>query len=115
MASRARETAVRWTQPRCLQCGHPAEEPSGRRDSFAASVHGWDDLGEPGDRCDYCGCDFTARPPRSYAQLEGLSASHLQQGLRARRRRASWGASWWGVVVLLGLLAAVVIAAAVEG
>jgi hypothetical protein len=110
---------VRWTQPRCLQCGHPVDDPSRRgdalrEDALTAAGHGWGGAGDLADRCEDCGCDFTARPPRSYAELEGLSTSHLQQGLRRARRRASWSASWWGVVVLLGLLAAVVIAAAVD-
>lgn len=47
---------------RCLACGY-----SGR---FAqASAH---DIQAHGGHCPRCGCDFTLRPPRSYAEMEGL-------------------------------------------
>jgi hypothetical protein len=59
------------------------------------------------ETCHGCGCDFLARPPRSYAELEGLleeldeTAAQSDGGLQDRLDAA---ASRW-VIVLLGVAA----------
>ena len=47
---------------RCLACGY-----AGR---FAQAAHTASAQGA--DHCPRCGCDFHARPPKSYAEMEGL-------------------------------------------
>jgi hypothetical protein len=59
------------------------------------------------ETCHGCGCDFLARPPRSYAELEGLleeldeTAAQSDGGLQDRLDAA---ASRW-IIVLLGVAA----------
>lgn len=96
MSGRTRTRATRWTEPRCLGCGAPADHA----------------LRELLDACHECGCDFSARPPRSYAELEGLTPLDLGAAAAERRRRPSWTLA--GVLSLLVLAALVAIAASLH-
>lgn len=97
MAGSTREAVFRWTSPRCVACGAEAVRA----------------IREGGSACDGCGCPFDERPPRSYADLEGLTASHLARHWRARRRRDS-RLAWPGLIVVAALAAMVIAAAFVE-
>ena len=76
----------RHTRRRCVQCGLAAE-------AIPASQL---------DECPRCGCDLRSRPPRSYADMEGLreldgpSPAALDAMVRARAETA---AARWLVVV----------------
>jgi hypothetical protein len=96
MAGRTRTRATRWTEPRCLGCGAPADQA----------------LRELLDACHECGCDFSLRPPRSYAELEGLTPLDLGAAAAERRRRPRWSLS--GVLFILVLAALVVLAASLD-
>jgi hypothetical protein len=97
MAGTTREAVFRWTSPRCVACGAEAVRV----------------IREGGSCCDRCGCLFDERPPRSYADLEGLTATHLARHWRTRRRRDS-RLSWQGLIVVVALTAMVIAAAFVE-
>ncbi|MBL9141156.1 MAG: hypothetical protein JNK53_04760 [Phycisphaerae bacterium] len=77
---------------RCVQCGT-------RADGL---------LAVDADRCPRCGCDLLARPPRSYAEMEGLHEAmtelppEMDAGVQARLDAAA--ARW---VILLCAVAAV--------
>jgi hypothetical protein len=83
----------RHTRRRCVQCGLAAEAIS------ATQV----------DECPRCGCDLRARPPRSYADMEGLremegpAPAALDALARARAEAAA--ARWLVVVACVALLA----------
>ena len=84
----------RHTRRRCVQCGLSVEAIS------ATQVH----------ECPRCGCDLQARPPRSYAEMEGLF--ELDEPTPAMvdavaRARADAAAARWLVVVGAVALAAV--------
>ena len=76
----------RHVRRRCVQCGLSAEAIP------ASSLY----------ECPRCGCDLAARPPRSYADMEGLreldgpSPAALDAMVRARAEAA---AARWLVVV----------------
>lgn len=84
----------RHTRRRCVQCGLSVEAIS------ATQVH----------ECPRCGCDLQARPPRSYAEMEGLfeldepSPAMVDAVARAR---ADAAAARWLVVVGTVAVAAV--------
>lgn len=84
---------------RCVQCGTRSD--------------GLDALGA--ERCPRCGCDLQARPPRSYAEMEGLlepaaePAPEPDAGVQARLDAAA--ARW---VVVLCAVAAVAMAVVVS-
>lgn len=74
------------TRRRCVQCGLAAEAIS------ATQVH----------ECPRCGCDLQARPPRSYAEMEGLHELEAPSPAAAdalARARADAAAARWLVVV----------------
>lgn len=88
----------RHARRRCVGCGLAADAIT------ATQVH----------ECPRCGCDLQARPPRSYAEMEGLDALPAQDppadALAAARTDAA--ATRWLVVVgaiALAALAAVVV------
>ena len=93
MAGRTSTRSTRWTEPRCLGCGALADQ------AFRELL----------DACHECGCDFSRRPPRSYAELEGLTPLDLGAAAEQRRRRPRWSLS--GVLFLLVLAALVALAA----
>jgi ribosomal protein L37AE/L43A len=95
MPSRTREIVTRWTSPRCVACG--VEAVRAIRLGVAA--------------CDACGCRFDERPPRSYADLEGLTTSHLARHWRPVRKTET-RLSLPGLAIL-SLLAGFAIAAAI--
>ena len=83
---------------RCVQCGLAA-------DSIESSNR---------DQCPRCGCDLAARPPRSYAEMEGLfelppTTVAVDAQVRARADAAS--ARWLLVVVAVGIAAIATLAA----
>jgi len=94
MASRTRSRATSWTEPRCLECGTAADNA----------------LREMLDRCHECGCDFAERPPRSYAELEGLTPIELGVAAARTRPPSSW--SWSGVLSIATILGLVALAIA---
>ena len=96
MASRTRTRATTWTEPRCLECGTTADNA----------------LRELLDRCHECGCDFAERPPRSYAELEGLTPIELGVAASRAGRRPSW--SWSGMLLIATIVAAVATAIALS-
>lgn len=96
MASPTRSRATTWTEPRCLECGATADNA----------------LRELLDRCHECGCDFAERPPRSYAELEGLTPFELGAAAARRGPRASW--SWSGVLLIASIAALVALAIALS-
>jgi len=96
MAGRMRTKGTRWTEPRCLGCGATADHA----------------LRELSDQCHECGCDFAARPPRSYAELEGLTALDIGVGIARRRPRRSW--SWGGVLFLAAVVGLILVALVAE-
>jgi hypothetical protein len=96
MAGRTRTRETRWTEPKCLGCGAPADEAL--RDLI--------------DACHECGCDFSIRPPRSYAELEGLTPLDLGAAVANRRRRPRWSAS--GILFIVVLAALVALAASLD-
>ncbi len=55
MVGKLKSIDQRLFEPKCLQCG----KHCGLGDGLAR-------------RCANCGCDFCERPPRSYAEMEGL-------------------------------------------
>ena len=55
MQSRAYLVEAAALEQRCLSCGIPV-------DSHPSSI----------EACHHCGCDFLDRPPRSYAEMEGI-------------------------------------------
>lgn len=83
----------------CMQCGLNAEAV----------------LAQHGEACPRCGCDFHARPPRSYAELEGLlELAPAPEHARAQAQlRTDAVAARWLVVLLavMGLAAGAVVAA----
>lgn len=87
----------RHARRRCVGCGLAAEAIS------ATQLH----------ECPRCGCDLLARPPRSYAEMEGLdalpAAAAAPDALAAARTDAA--ATRWLLVV--GAVAAAAIAAVV--
>lgn len=89
MGSRTRTRATTWAEPRCLECG-------------AAADHA---LRELLDHCHECGCDFAARPPRSYAELEGLTPIDLGVASDRRRTEASW--TWPGILLIASIVAGI--------
>lgn len=56
MLSRTTSGRIDIMQPRCLACGSAVDHFAVDREST----------------CSRCGCDFLLRPPRSYAEMEGL-------------------------------------------
>lgn len=96
MGSRTRSRATTWTEPRCLECGAAADNA----------------LRELLDHCHECGCDFTDRPPRSYAELEGLTPMELGVAAARTRKTSSW--SWSGVLLLAAIAAAAALAIALS-
>lgn len=86
---------TRWTSPRCVACGIDA----------VRTIR----LG--GVACESCGCRFDQRPPRSYADLEGLTTSHLARHWRPPREPDT-RLSLPGLAIL-SLLAGFAIAAAI--
>lgn len=81
----APDLSRRHTRTRCVQCGLSAE-------AIPASC-----LAE----CPRCGCDLTARPPRSYAQMEGLyELPEDPRRIDARRIAAADAAAARWLVVL---------------
>lgn len=97
MSGSTGEAVFRWTSPRCVACGAEAVRA----------------IREGGSSCDRCGCAFDERPPRSYADLEGLTASHLARHWRPRKRRDSQLA-WPGLIVVAALAAMVIAGVAAE-
>lgn len=85
---------------RCVQCGLAAEAP-GR---------------EPSARCPRCGCDHAERPPRSYAEMEGLfelAEPRPTADIVTRARADAAAGRWLAVVALVGLASMLTLAAAV--
>lgn len=77
--------------PRCVQCG------------MRTDVHST----APSEICHGCGCDFLARPPRTYAEMEGLHDEvdePIVQPDGGLQDRLDAAASRW-VIVLLGVAA----------
>ncbi|MFZ9881422.1 MAG: hypothetical protein ACO3QC_08485 [Phycisphaerales bacterium] len=70
MLIRTRDDQSRLHRRQCVACGY-----SGRFVDRAAQ-----------ESCPRCQCDFTVRPPMSYAEMEGFEASDLEAA-RARRLR----------------------------
>ena len=71
---------------RCVGCGLAAEAIN------AGSI----------DECPRCGCDLSARPPRSYAEMEGLfelDAAEVPDPAALARARADAAAARWLLVV----------------
>lgn len=71
---------------RCVGCGLAAEAIN------AGSI----------DECPRCGCDLSARPPRSYAEMEGLfelDAAEVPEPAALARARADAAAARWLLVV----------------
>jgi hypothetical protein len=67
------------------------------------------------DECPRCGCDLSSRPPRSYAEMEGLfelDASELPPSPGMVQARLDAAAARWLVVVCLVALGAVAMLAA---
>ncbi len=91
-----RTRAIRWTEPRCLECGETADHA----------------LRELVPHCETCGCDFHARPPRSYAELEGLTPLDIGAAAERRRGRSRWTAS--GVLFVVAVVAFVALTAALD-
>lgn len=131
MAVRSIQKASEASQRRCLRCGHAGAELQ-RRSAGAEGGLGGGMLGRPGGRarradeaagvvdgvvlrCPVCGEDLYARPPRSYAELEGLTRVKVDAWLDVRaepaavrtlRRHRRWLAA--GLVLAAVGLAAVV-------
>ena len=78
----------RHVRRRCVQCGLSADAIP------ASSLY----------ECPRCGCDLAARPPRSYAEMEGLFDLPPDPAVEDARRRvnAEAAAARW-LVVLLGV------------
>lgn len=75
---------------RCVQCG----------------VRGDSLLVQGLDVCPACGCDLLARPPRSYAEMEGLDEEPIEEPLRSDgglQARVDAAASRW-LLLLLGVM-----------
>lgn len=102
--------AAHHVRRRCLNCGF-----GGR------SIQGADDCRR--FRCPRCDADLYARPPRSYAEMEGLELAPDDAGRADPVRRAATPSAATrtfvtaerGLVVLAVLLGAVVIVAASAG
>jgi len=92
MGSRTRTRATAWTEPRCLECGTTADHA----------------LRELLEHCHECGCDFAKRPPRSYAELEGLTP--LELGVAASRDEAGPSWTWSGVLLAATIVALIALA-----
>ena len=84
----------RHTRRRCVQCGLAADAIS------ATQV----------DECPRCGCDLRSRPPRSYAEMEGLNEldapSPAMVDALARARADAAAAKWLVVVGAVAVMAA---------
>jgi hypothetical protein len=83
MASVRHDTADRLRQRICLACGYRGPEV---QQGFPIEVF----------VCPACACDLYARPPRSYAEMEGVGAaneSDASPGPRTAPARASRDAS----------------------
>lgn len=83
---------------RCVQCGLADAGAAGR------------------ERCPRCRCDLAARPPKSYAEMEGLfelaePRPHADYVGRVRADAAA--ARWLAVVGLVGLASVATLAAAI--
>src|SRR5690554_2524643 len=99
MLSRVTSGRLDVLERRCLSCGHS------------------DDRIDFDPFCPRCGCDFTLRPPRSYAEMEGLippgdprnitTAAH--QGDRLYDRWALFAAFSLGLLLSLLYLTAEVL------
>lgn len=84
---------------RCVGCGLAAEAIN------AGSI----------DECPRCGCDLSSRPPRSYAEMEGLfelDAADVPEAPGVARARLDAAAARWVLVVCGVALAAVATLAA---
>lgn len=71
---------------RCLSCGYAGPLADLDIDATEASAdhhHGADEHGSDPLVCPRCACDFRVRPPRSYAEMEGLT----ERGTTRRHRR----------------------------
>lgn len=82
------KVAPRHAQRLCLSCGYRGPELQGDSGVFV---------------CPSCGTDLYARPPRSYAELEGLDQADARFGVRrvvrrVRARRAGGWRAFWGRV-----------------
>ena len=83
---------------RCVQCGLAAD-----------AIHS-----DHGDQCPRCGCNLAARPPRSYAEMEGLfelTQDAVVVDARVRARADAASARWLIVVAAVGLAAIATLAA----
>jgi hypothetical protein len=82
---------------RCVQCGLSADAIS------ATSA----------DECPRCGCNLTQRPPRSYAEMEGLFDLPAETGAVDAVARARWDAAAARWLLVVGGAAVLAVAALV--
>jgi len=82
---------------RCVQCGLSADAIS----STSA------------DACPRCGCDLSRRPPRSYAEMEGLFDLPVETGAVDAVARARWDAAAARWLLVVGGAAVLAVAALV--
>lgn len=86
-----KHSATSWIHlPQCAMCGRRGEDLAANK------------------RCPACDCDFSRRPPRSYAQMEGLDSSHDQGSISAVVKvNRRWSMEQRLLVAFLTILAAV--------
>ncbi len=87
---------------RCLACGYDGVLLQGGDPGGVGGAGG----AEVAECCELCGCDFILRPPRSYAEMEGLderpiSTETLIAGGGHRQALERW--LTFAVLVLVGL------------
>jgi hypothetical protein len=119
MASRTRTRGASLTTRRCLACGYAGRFAQGRGGRGLArfgSEPTASDRSGPLGHCPRCGCDFHARPPRSYAEMEGLDQADRPE-LDADAQESRLVERWLGflfiaaiAVIALGSLSAALVA-----
>lgn len=119
MASRTRTRGASLTTRRCLACGYAGRFAQGRggRGQFGLVPHAETaERSGPLGHCPRCGCDFHARPPRSYAEMEGLDQADRSE-IDADAQESRLVERWLGflfiaaiAVIALGSLSAALLA-----
>jgi hypothetical protein len=109
-------TVDRWLLTRrCVRCGYDGAMLNRRPEPRASAIHVM-------PRCPRCGCDLTQRPPRSYAEMEGLlgmpaEAEDDEEIVEQQQRGERLVHRWLAVlfIAMLGLLAIAYLSAAAVG
>jgi hypothetical protein len=105
MAEKVRSSSARQLLARrCVRCGYDGVTPRGivLLETFTTSVEIMPEC------CPSCGCDFGERPPRSYAEMEGLLgrpfAADFDASCRTQRDESSLIQRWLAFLFIIMLM-----------